>query len=42
MVLPVNGVSTKTGLAGMALSGAHQDKKQTVVFTDGRLWLMEQ
>lgn len=42
MVLPVNGVSSKTGLVGMALTGAHQDKKQTVTFTDGRLWLMEQ
>lgn len=41
MVLPVNGVSGKTGLIGMALSGAHQDKKQTVTFTKGRLWLME-
>lgn len=42
MVLPVNGISSKTGLVGMALSGARQDKKHTVTFTVGKLWLMEQ
>ena len=41
LVLPVNGVSDKTGLVGMGLSGAHQDKKQTLTFSAGRMWLME-
>lgn len=41
LVLPVNGVETKTGVSGMALSGAHKEKQQTVTFSEGPLWLIE-
>ena len=42
MVLPVNGASSKTGVMGIALSGADPTKKQRVVFTADNLWLQEQ
>lgn len=41
MVFPVNGVTSSTGIAGIMLSGAHKEKKQTVTFNAGKLWLME-
>ena len=42
LVLPVNGVSSKTGVVGMGLFGAHPQKEQTVKFTAGKMWLLEQ
>jgi hypothetical protein len=41
MVFPVNGVSSKTGIQGMCLSGAEQGKTYKVLFADYKLWLME-
>lgn len=42
MVLPVNGVTKKTGIIGMGLSGADPKKKHTVTFVERNLWLLEQ
>ena len=41
MVLPVNGISDKTGAMGMGLSGANPTKEHTVEFVPGHLWMME-
>ncbi len=41
MVLPVDGVSEKTGIIGMGLSGAEFGKSYNITFSDYKLWLME-
>ena len=43
MVLPKRGVSSygRVPVMGIGLSGAHPDKKQTVQFEAGNLWLIE-
>lgn len=41
MVLPVNGVTTKVGIAGIGLSGAVPGRNYTVRFTANQLWMRE-
>ena len=41
MVLPIRGVSTKTKIKGMSLSGATLGTEYTVSFTGYNLWMME-
>ena len=41
LVFPVNGIYQKNCIQGIGLSGAHKDKKQTIVFSPEDMWLIE-
>ena len=41
LVFPICGVSEKTKLVGMGLSGGTKNKRHTVTFTEGDLCLIE-